>query len=58
MRRLDYETVADCMPEDDRKLLTHIRKEQTRKQRKKGESEEGSMVGQFALLLDLWHLSP
>lgn len=44
VRRLDYETVAECMPEDDRKLLTHIRKDQARKQRKKGESEEGSMV--------------
>ena len=44
VRRLDYETVAECMPEDDRKLLAHIKKEQTRKQRKKGESEEGSMV--------------
>ena len=44
MRRLDYETVADCMPEDDRKLLIHIKKDQARKQRKKGASEEGSMV--------------
>ena len=44
VRRLDYESVADCMPEDDRKLLVHIRKEQARKQRKKGEAEEGTMV--------------
>ena len=56
MRRLDYETVAECMPEDDRKLLAHIRKDQARKQRKKGESEEVSMVGQVALLLISKHL--
>lgn len=45
VRRLGYDTVADCIPEDDRKLLTHIRKDQARKQKKKGESPDGSMVG-------------
>lgn len=44
VRRLDYETVAEHIPEADRKLLTHIRKEQQRKQRKGGQSEEGSQV--------------
>ena len=44
VRRLDYETVAEHIPEGDRKLLTHIRKEQQRKQRKGGQSEEGSQV--------------
>ena len=44
VRRLDYETVAEHIPEGDRKLLTHIRKEQQRKQRKGGQSEDGSQV--------------
>lgn len=43
VRRLDYETVAEHLPEGDRKLLTHIRKEQQRKA-KKGQSEAGSEV--------------
>ena len=44
-RRLDYETIASNMPEGDRKLLTHIRKEQQRKQRIRGQSQaEDSQV--------------
>ena len=45
VRRLDYETIASNMPEGDRKLLTHIRKEQQRKQRIRGQSQaEDSQV--------------
>lgn len=32
-RRLGYEAVAENIPEEHRKLLTHIRKEKTRKLR-------------------------
>ncbi len=32
-RRLGYDAVADNIPEEHRKLLTHIRKEKTRKLR-------------------------
>ena len=45
VRRLDYDSIASHMPEGDRKLLTHIRKEQQRKQRIRGQSQaEDSQV--------------
>ena len=44
VKRLDYETVAECMPEGDRKLLSHIKKDQARKQRKNSQSDSGSVV--------------
>ena len=48
VRRLDYATVAEHLPENDRKLLTHIRKEQQRKSRK-SQTGVGSEVCSFLL---------
>jgi hypothetical protein len=42
-RRCGYDAVADAMPPGDKKLLSHIRKENVRKQRLRT-SEAGSQV--------------
>lgn len=42
-RRCGYEALEPHIPEAHRKLLTHIRKQNTRKERRK--SEAGSQVG-------------
>ena len=48
-RRLDYDLIASHIPEGDRKLIVHIRKEQLRKHRLKAQSEAGSQVGHWDL---------
>ena len=45
MKKLDYESVAEHIPEAERKLLVHIRKEHQRKA-KRGQSELGSEVSE------------
>lgn len=49
VRRLDYESVAEHIPEEERKLLIHIRKEQQRKARKSqaGGRDEVSLICSF-----------
>ena len=44
VRKLDFESVSEHLPEGERKLLVHIRREHVRKA-KKGQSEAGSEVG-------------
>ena len=49
VKKLDYESVAEHIPEAERKLLVHIRKEHQRKA-KRGQSELGSEVSEETLL--------
>lgn len=46
-RRCGYDAVAGAMPPDDKRLLTHIHRENLRKQRLRS-SEAGSQVGPCA----------
>ena len=48
VRKLDFESVSEHLPEGERKLLVHIRREHVRKA-KKGQSEAGSEVGNSSL---------
>lgn len=45
VRRCGVEPVAAACPAGDVKLMTHIRKQQARKERRRGGSEAGSQVG-------------
>ncbi len=52
-RRCGFDEVAKYIPESDTRLLTHIRKQHNRKQRRKGGSEVSSSTCAlgFALLI-------
>jgi ribosomal RNA-processing protein 12 len=45
VRRCGVEPVAAACPQDDYRLMTHIRKQQSRKERRRAGSEVGSQVG-------------
>jgi hypothetical protein len=53
VRRCGVEPVAAACPAGDVKLMTHIRKQQARKERRRGGSEAGSQVGGWDLILTL-----
>jgi hypothetical protein len=51
VRRCGVEPVAAACPAGDVKLMTHIRKQQARKERRRGGSEAGSQVCALAVML-------